>query len=226
MSEQSDQPNDAAAAPAAGGGKGPLMTIIAVSVVMLGAGFGLSYFIIPGLVLDKIEKESQMKETEAAAEGAAPAEGGEKAEAGEKASAHGAAPEAAPAHGAPAPPAHGAPPPAHGAPAEAGKEAPAAPATVEFTLRDMVVNTAGSRGARFVKISLSLEGPAEVVRELESRRAAVTDMVSTTVGGKTADELTGPKARGELRSELLGNLNALLKAGRLENVYFLELLVQ
>jgi len=43
---------------------------------------------------------------------------------------------------------------------------------------------------------------------------------------KTLDDLTAPTIRGTLRTELLGIINPTLKEGRVDNIYFTDLLVQ
>jgi hypothetical protein len=224
------------------------MTIIVaagVSVAMLAVGFAMTYFVLPGIIVASLQKQQIMAEGAGPGEVVAPA-----AAHGEKPAAHAApaAPAAAPApaHGGAKPPpaeppkeagAHGggeAKPPAKGAEGEVpaaggeggGGEGKAGGAAKPFELREMIVNTAGSRGNRFVKASLSFDGGPGVAAELETLRPKLTDMVLQTLGSKTVEELTAPTARGALRQELVNNTNAILQGGRVSNIYFLELIIQ
>jgi flagellar protein FliL len=68
-------------------------------------------------------------------------------------------------------------------------------------------------------------GPA-VLEELEANRARMIDTLGQVLSTKTLDELTSPNIRGMLREELLGIINPTLKSGRVDNLYFTDLLVQ
>ncbi len=63
--------------------------------------------------------------------------------------------------------------------------------------------------------------------ELEHMRPKVTDIISSTLGQKSLDELSDPGIRGKLRSELLATINPLLQTkGEVENIYFPEFIIQ
>jgi flagellar basal body-associated protein FliL len=104
--------------------------------------------------------------------------------------------------------------------AEGGK------AVTKFTLEDITVNIADTRGNRFVRAAVYFEAGAPVIEELEANRARMIDTVGQVLSTKTLDELTSPNIRGNLREELLGIINPTLKQGRVDNLYFTDLLVQ
>jgi flagellar protein FliL len=96
----------------------------------------------------------------------------------------------------------------------------------KFTIEELIVNIADTRGNRFVRAGVYFEAAPEVLEELEANRARMVDTVGQVLSTKTLDDLTAPTIRGTLRTELLGIINPTLKAGRVDNIYFTDLLVQ
>ncbi len=96
----------------------------------------------------------------------------------------------------------------------------------KFTIEEVTVNIADTQGNRFVRAGVYFEAPPEVLEELEGNRARIIDTVEQVLSAKTMGELTSPSIRGTLRQELLGIINPTLKQGRIDNVYFTDLLVQ
>ncbi len=96
----------------------------------------------------------------------------------------------------------------------------------KFTIEEITVNIADTRGNRFVRAGVYFEAQPAVLEELEANRARMTDTLGQVLSTKTLDELTSPNARGMLREELLGIINPTLKSGQVDNLYFTDLLVQ
>ncbi len=96
----------------------------------------------------------------------------------------------------------------------------------KFTIEEVTVNIADTRGNRFVRAGVYFEAEAPVLEELEANRARMIDTLGQVLSTKTLDELTAPNIRGVLREELLGIINPTLKAGHVDNLYFTDLLVQ
>lgn len=96
----------------------------------------------------------------------------------------------------------------------------------KFTIEEVTVNIADTRGNRFVRAGVYFEAPPAVLEELEANRARIVDTLGQVLSTKTLDQLTAPTIRGTLRQELLGIINPTLKEGRVDNVYFTDLLVQ
>ncbi len=234
MSEEASNP--APEKPAEGGGGSQVIMIMAIiSVLMLGGGFALAYFVLPKQLLDMATKDWPKQEA-AHAEGDAHAAGAADGGHGEakKDDGHGDAKKADAGHGEAkkddghgdakkADAGHGEAKKEEGGGHGGGAEAAAAP---DFKIEDLFVNTAGSRGARTAKVSLSIEADKPVLDEMTARKPRIIDTVSMVIGSKSSDELTAPTTRATLRSELIATLNAILTKGKVGNIYFLELLIQ
>ena len=96
----------------------------------------------------------------------------------------------------------------------------------KFTIEEVTVNIADTRGNRFVRAGVYFEAAPAVLEELEANRARMVDTLGQVLSTKTIDDLTSPNVRGNLREELLGIINPTLKEGRVDNIYFTDLLVQ
>jgi flagellar basal body-associated protein FliL len=96
----------------------------------------------------------------------------------------------------------------------------------KFTIEEVTVNIADTRGNRFVRAGVYFEASQPVLEELEANRARMVDTLGQVLSTKTLDDLTSPSIRGNLREELLGIINPTLKEGHIDNIYFTDLLVQ
>jgi len=99
-------------------------------------------------------------------------------------------------------------------------------AVTKFTIEEVTVNIADTRGNRFVRAGAYFDAAPAVLEELEANRARMTDTLEQVLSTKTLEELTSSDIRGNLRTELMGIINPTLKAGRVDNIYFTDLLVQ
>jgi flagellar basal body-associated protein FliL len=96
----------------------------------------------------------------------------------------------------------------------------------KFTIEEVTVNIADTRGNRFVRAGAYFEASPAVLEELEANRPRMIDTFEQVLSTKTLEDLTSPNTRGNLRSELMGIINPTLKEGRVDNIYFTDLLVQ
>jgi len=174
-----------------------LLSSVIVAVVLGGVGFALAYFVVPMRM--------------AAANNVAAA-----------------APEAPTATAAPATPVGAAPADTAEKTARSAAEVQAdgGKAVTKFTIEEITVNIADTKGNRFVRAGVYFDAEPAVLEELEANRARMIDTVGQVLSTKTLDDLTSPNIRGNLRQELLGIINPTLKAGHVDNVYFTDLLVQ
>jgi flagellar FliL protein len=173
-----------------------LLTSLIVAVVLAGVGFALAYFVVPARLAASY-----------AAAAAAPADSSN----------------AAPVAAAATPPTPEKEKTARSADeiqADGGKP------ISKFTIEEVTVNIADTRGNRFVRAGVYFEAEPPVLEELEANRARMIDTLGQVLSTKTLDELTAPNIRGVLREELLGIINPTLKAGHVDNLYFTDLLVQ
>lgn len=239
MSAEAEEPAkapaaEAPAAAAAGGGMSPMVFFGAMGlswVLMLGGGFALVQFVLPSKLAEAIKQP-------AAGEAGDKAEGGhgEKADAKAEEKGHGEAKaegkkEEKGGHGEAKAEGKKEEKGGHGEAKAEGKkeeggEKAAMPKPKEFVLSEIVVNIAGSRGARYIKASVYFDANPDVLEDLERQRARVIDLISSALASKTMDELTAPNARGLLREELLATCNGLLKKGQINNLYFVDFLIQ
>ncbi len=98
----------------------------------------------------------------------------------------------------------------------------------QYTIQDIVINPAGTRGKRFLRLGIALEskdGP-KVLEELETRRAQVRDMLIRQFTSRTLDELSDPTVREEVRLSCIEELNATLIGGKISNIYFTDYVLQ
>jgi flagellar basal body-associated protein FliL len=102
---------------------------------------------------------------------------------------------------------------------------------VPYEIEDLVLNPAGSQGARFLmaKVSLSLRD-AEAVEKLKARDAEVRDLVLGVLGSRTAEELVAAQregtARDSLKEAVRGPVSRMLPRGVVLRVSFPRLVVQ
>ena len=176
---------------------GALVPALAVGLVLGGVGFALAYFVLP----------SRLQAAAPPAAAALPA--------GTNAAAASATDPAAPSATA----------------EKTSRSAAEVAATgnksvTKFTIEEVTVNIADTRGNRFVRAGVYFEAEPAVLEELEANRARMVDTLGQVLSTKTLDELTSPNIRGNLRQELLGIINPTLQAGRVDNIYFTDLLVQ
>ncbi len=98
-----------------------------------------------------------------------------------------------------------------------------------LVIEDLLVNPAGTRASRFLRVAAALEfpaGEAELGAELERRRHQFRDLFITEFSSRTLDELVDAKVKEEIREELLARLNESISGGKLTNLYFTEYVIQ
>lgn len=93
---------------------------------------------------------------------------------------------------------------------------------------NLVLNPAGSGGARFLMLAAAIElKEAAQVEELKARDAEVRDVVLRVMGAKTVDQLSAMANREALKQELGDSLGALFKEPRaIRRIYFPQFVIQ
>jgi flagellar FliL protein len=110
--------------------------------------------------------------------------------------------------------------------AKGKKEAPAAKKE-SAPLNKLLVNVAGTMGARYLLVSLSLSGSgSDFKAQVESHDAQLRDMAQSALATKTLTDLEKPGARNMIRNELLSGFNNILGDGVIEEIYFPEFAIQ
>jgi flagellar FliL protein len=95
-------------------------------------------------------------------------------------------------------------------------------------LDSVVVNVAQTEGRRYLKATVHIEVPEEekIVKEVESRKPQLLDLIVATLTKKTLSEVTAPEALDRLRGEVLERVNQALGPERVRQVFITEFVVQ
>jgi flagellar FliL protein len=87
-----------------------------------------------------------------------------------------------------------------------------------------VVNLAGSKGRKVLKVNMELEVKgAEVVKEIDNRKAQIRDFIIIILSSKSYEEVSAKDGKESLKTEIKDNINSFLSKGKILNVYFTEL---
>ncbi len=94
-------------------------------------------------------------------------------------------------------------------------------------LNGLVVNPAGSQGNRYLAVSIAFEtGSPSVETELQNKKIVVKDAVLRLLSERTAEELSNPERRDDLKEALLSETNRILNDGTVDRLYFTEFVLQ
>ena len=95
-------------------------------------------------------------------------------------------------------------------------------------LDSVVVNLAQSEGRRYLKVTVQLEVAEDerVVKEVESRKPQLADLLVNTLTKKTLAEVTAPDALDRLRNEIQERAGQGLGQDRIRRVFITEFVVQ
>ena len=92
-------------------------------------------------------------------------------------------------------------------------------------LETFLVNLAGSRGQKLVKINMELEvSNNEVQKEIEKLKPKIRDIIIIIVSGKSYQQLSTSDGKDSLRDEIRNQVNLFLTKGKVQNVFFTEFL--
>lgn len=127
------------------------------------------------------------------------------------------------------------------APAKAGKEEDLGPGMM-YLMKERVINLADPGTFRYIKCEVVLEfdmpearnlkGEAykkrqeEFSQELASRRPKLDDILTMTLGSKTAASLSTSEGKEQLREELKAKMAEAAGEHKLVNVYFTQFIIQ
>lgn len=109
---------------------------------------------------------------------------------------------------------------------EKGKEAGGAEASVKL-LENLVLNPAGSGGSRFLLLSVAIEtGTAAAATEMTTRDSELRDIILTSLGTKTVDQLTDMTAREAIKKEVQIAITTRFGKSSVKRLYFPQFVVQ
>lgn len=116
----------------------------------------------------------------------------------------------------------------HGAEGEGGEGGEGGAAANLHLIDNLVLNPAGSGGARFLMLSAAIElRQASQIEELKARDAETRDLVLRVMGARTVEELAELSNREPLKQELADSLGAFFKDRKaIRRVYFPQFVIQ
>lgn len=96
-----------------------------------------------------------------------------------------------------------------------------------FPLETFTVNLLSESGRRYLKVEMSLElSGEEVAVELDTTQPAVRDIIIKLLSSKSLEEISTAKGKEKLKDQIIEALNARLKDGSIENIFFTKFVVQ
>jgi flagellar FliL protein len=118
---------------------------------------------------------------------------------------------------------------AHGEEAAAaggGKTGEATQASIHV-LDNMVLNPAGSGGARYLLLTVAIEvsSPA-TLQSFTARDAELRDIVLSTLGMKQVEQLTDMAAREQFKTEIIKAIDERIGKNSVKRIYFPQFVVQ
>jgi flagellar FliL protein len=95
------------------------------------------------------------------------------------------------------------------------------------TMNKLLVNVAGTMGARYLLVSLSVVGTDPDFKEkMQSHDPRLRDMACGVLATKTIADLEKPGVRNLIRSELISGFNNILGEAMVEEIYLTEFAIQ
>jgi flagellar FliL protein len=91
----------------------------------------------------------------------------------------------------------------------------------------MLVNVAGTMGARYLLVSISVAGTgSDFKNKMDEHDAQLRDMACSDLATKTLADLEKPGARNLIRGELINGFNNILGDSMVQDIYFTEFAIQ
>jgi flagellar FliL protein len=94
-------------------------------------------------------------------------------------------------------------------------------------MNKMLVNVAGTMGARYLLVSVSVAGTGSgFTQEMQDHDAQLRDMACSSLAAMTLADLEKPGARNLIRTELITGFNNILGDSDVQDIYFTEFAIQ
>ena len=94
-------------------------------------------------------------------------------------------------------------------------------------LETFLVNLAGSRGNKLLKVNMEFEVEGtKVVEEIEKRKPQIRDLIIIHLSSKTLEQIQDGEGKNKMRNEIRDTVNSFLTKGRIRQVLFTEILYQ
>ncbi|HWQ90732.1 MAG TPA: flagellar basal body-associated FliL family protein [Clostridia bacterium] len=113
------------------------------------------------------------------------------------------------------------------APAKASPHASVKAQKQSLPMTKLLVNVAGTMGARYLLVSLSAVGSdPDFKNKIETDEPRLRDLACGVLATKTLADLEKPGARNVIRSELISGFNNILGGAVVEEIYLTEFAIQ
>ena len=90
-------------------------------------------------------------------------------------------------------------------------------------LETFIVNLAGSKGRKVLKVNMELEVKGEhSLGEIDKRKAQIRDIIIIILSSKSYDEVSTREGQDGLKTEVKDTINSFLVQGKISNVFFTE----
>ncbi len=96
-----------------------------------------------------------------------------------------------------------------------------------YVVNDIVINPAGTNATRFLLTTIGFEVTSEDTKEELTRKdVQLRDILNTILTSKRLEELVNVDQRALLREEIIAEVNALIRSGSINQVYFSKFIIQ
>ncbi|MBI5473463.1 MAG: flagellar basal body-associated FliL family protein [Ignavibacteriae bacterium] len=96
-----------------------------------------------------------------------------------------------------------------------------------FTVRDLIINPAGTNGQRYLLTTIGFNVSSEEgMKELEKKEMALRDMLNSVLTSKEMKDLIDVSKREVLRQEILASTKDIITHGKVKSIYFSKYIVQ
>lgn len=96
-----------------------------------------------------------------------------------------------------------------------------------WPIENLVLNPAGSNGARFLMVNATFELKDEAAKEsAKEKEAEARDIILALLGKKTVDQLTDISQRDGIKKEVLAAVAPLFPKGTVTKVFFPQFVIQ
>lgn len=99
--------------------------------------------------------------------------------------------------------------------------------SIIYTIKNIVVNPAGTSGSRFLSVSFGfeLESP-ELEQEFSQKEPIIRDALITILSSRTVAQLTDPKQKEIVRYQIKKRVSRLMDTDGLDGVYYTDFVLQ
>ncbi len=96
-----------------------------------------------------------------------------------------------------------------------------------YALDPFIVNLFSEDGSRYLKTTINLEmDKEELSTELDSKKPLIRDIIIKALSAKSYEEISTIEGKENLKDEIVANINAVLKDGKINNVFFTDFVIQ